>query len=151
MDHLICALFLLLTLLNTHWRSFPIRCKIYGSTVFKEKNVLLTFALVKLLTLASLFNIQKKHVLNYFALEMAAIIVARGGTAENRERVEGEDFSTCTNLLESQKNTLSEHMVFNKSPAEIPTPIGDVLELRSRICMHNSIPDYEFKTFSSLI
>ncbi len=35
----------------------------------------------------------KKHVLNYFVLEMAAVIVARGGTTENRERVvEGKGF-----------------------------------------------------------
>ncbi len=45
------------------------------------------FALVKILAFAPLFNTQKNHVLNCFALEMAAIIVARGGTAENRERV----------------------------------------------------------------
>ncbi len=38
--------------------------------------VLLMFALVKLLAFAPLFNAPKKHVLNYFALEMAAIIVA---------------------------------------------------------------------------
>ncbi len=42
---------------------------------------LLKFALVKLLVYAPLFNTQKKHVLNYFALEMAAIIV---GTTEIR-------------------------------------------------------------------
>ncbi len=35
------------------------------------------FALIKLLVFAQLFNAPKKHVLNYFALEMAAIIVAR--------------------------------------------------------------------------
>ncbi len=39
-----------------------------------------TFALVKS------FNAQKKHVLKCFVLEMAAIIVAREGTAENREK-----------------------------------------------------------------
>ncbi len=52
--------------------------------------ILLTFALVKLLSFAPLFNSpQKKHVLNYFALEMAEIIVA-----ENREErvVEGRGF-----------------------------------------------------------
>ncbi len=34
---------------------------------------LLTFMFVTLLVFAPLFNAQKKHVLNYFALEMAAI------------------------------------------------------------------------------
>ncbi len=76
-------------------RSFPFRRKSYGRSVFKwiMQRDLLTFALVKLLAFALLFNAQKKHVLNYFALEMAAIIVARGGTAENREHVvEGRGF-----------------------------------------------------------
>ncbi len=60
------------------------------------------FVLVKLLVFAPLYNAQKKHVLNYFALEMAAIIVARGGTAENKERVvEGRGI----------KNILSKHIV----------------------------------------
>ncbi len=57
------------------------------------------FALVKLLVFAPLFNAQKKHVLNYFALEMAAIIVARGTREQRahgrRERI----FSTCINLF----------------------------------------------------
>ncbi len=41
------------------------------------QRVLLTLALIKLLEFAPLFNAQKKHFLNYFALEMAAIIVGR--------------------------------------------------------------------------
>ncbi len=47
--------------------------------VFKwiTQRILLTFALIKLLAFATLFNAQKKPVLNYFALEVAAIIVAR--------------------------------------------------------------------------
>ncbi len=38
---------------------------------------LLTFALVKLLVFGPLFNVPKKHALNYFALEMAAFVVAK--------------------------------------------------------------------------
>ncbi len=63
--------------------------------------ILLTFALVKLLAFAPLFNAQKKHVLNYFALEMAAIIVARRRhrreqrACGRRERI----FSTSINLF----------------------------------------------------
>ncbi len=38
--------------------------------------ILLMFALVKLLAFAPILNDSKKHVLNNFALEMAAIIVA---------------------------------------------------------------------------
>ncbi len=37
--------------------------------------------------ICAIINVQKKHVLNYFALEMAAIIVARRGTLENKECV----------------------------------------------------------------
>ncbi len=44
---------------------------------FSDKCFLLTFTLDKLLVFASLFNTQKKHVLNYFALEMATFVVAR--------------------------------------------------------------------------
>ncbi len=68
---------------------FPFRRKIYGRRVLKwiTQRLLLTFAFVKLLAFGPLFNAPKKHVLNYFALEMAAIVVAGGGTAENRERV----------------------------------------------------------------
>ncbi len=60
-------------------RSFSFRRKSYGRRVFKwiTQRVSLTFALVKFLAFAPLFNARKKHVLNYFALEMAAIIVAR--------------------------------------------------------------------------
>ncbi len=80
-------------------KSFPFRRKIYRRRVFKwiTQRDLLTFALVKLLAFVLLF----KHVLNYFELEMAAIVVA-----ENRERV---DFSSLINLF--GKNTLSEHIV----------------------------------------
>ncbi len=44
-------------------------------------------ALFKLLAFAPLFNAQKKHFLNYFALKMDAFVVAKRDTAENRERV----------------------------------------------------------------
>ncbi len=59
------------------------------------------FALVKLLAFAPLFNAKKKHVLNCFALEMTAIIVAKWKHRREqkargrRERV----FSTCINLF----------------------------------------------------
>ncbi len=58
------------------------------------QRILLTFALVKLLAFAPLFNAQKKHVLNYFALEMAAIIVARRRNRRERREcvVEGRGF-----------------------------------------------------------
>ncbi len=60
--------------------------------------------------ICSLFNAQKA-CLKQFELEMAVIIVARGGTAENRERVvEGRGFYPHVFIyLEFQKNTLSEH------------------------------------------
>ncbi len=38
------------------------------------QRILLTFALIKLLAFATLFNAQKKPVLNYFELEVAAIM-----------------------------------------------------------------------------
>ncbi len=44
---------------------------------FVTKRNLLTYALIKLQVFVPLFNTPKKHVLNYFALEMAAVIVAR--------------------------------------------------------------------------
>ncbi len=100
----------------------------------------------------------KKRVLNYFALEMVAFVVARRRhRREQRARGRRERiFSTPHVLiyLECQKNTFSEseHIlplictalvimemsyvaflsVVSKSPAEMSTPIGDVLELRSR-------------------
>ncbi len=99
--------------------SFPFRCKSYGRRVFKwiTQHVLLTFALVKLLAFAPLFNAQKKHVLNYFALEMAAIFVARRRhrreqrVCGRRERI----FSTRINLLWMQewKYCLPSHVIFN--------------------------------------
>ncbi len=75
------------------------------------QRVLLTFVLVKLLVFVPLFNVQKKHVLNYFALEMAAIIVAkRRHRREQRSRGRRERiFSTRINLF--GKNTLSKHIV----------------------------------------
>ncbi len=74
-------------------RSFPFRHKSYGRRVFKwiTQRVLLTFALVKLLAVAPLFNAPKKHVLNYFALEMAAIIVV-GRSHHRKCVVEGRGF-----------------------------------------------------------
>ncbi len=45
------------------------------------------FALVKLLVFAPVFNTQKKHVLYYFALKMAAFLLLGGGTADNRQLV----------------------------------------------------------------
>ncbi len=68
-------------------RSFPFRRKMYGRRVFKwiTQCDLQKFALVKLLAFAPLFYI-KKHLLNYFALEMAAIAVAwRRHRRERRE------------------------------------------------------------------
>lgn len=60
-----------------------------------------TFALIKLLAFAPLFNTPKKHVLNYFALEMAIIII-----------VEGRGFFPHVSIyFECQKNTLSKHIV----------------------------------------
>ncbi len=61
------------------YRSFPFRRKIYGRRILKwiTQRDLLTFAFVKLLVYAPLFNGPKKHVLNYFALVMAAFVVAR--------------------------------------------------------------------------
>ncbi len=55
-----------------------------------------------------LFNAPKKHVLNYFALEMAAFFLL-GGTAENRELVvELRDMTFCTSnifgMQEEHKN-----------------------------------------------
>ncbi len=51
-------------------RSFPFRRQFYGRSVFKwiTQWDFLTYALVKLLVFAPLFNTAKKHVLNYFAL-----------------------------------------------------------------------------------
>ncbi len=75
---------------------------------------LLTFAFVKLLVFAPLFNTpQKKHVLNYFAHEMAAIIVS--WRSHSRECVvEGRGFFPHVFIdLECQKSTLSEHIVFH--------------------------------------
>ncbi len=65
------------------------------------------FAIIKWLAFAPLFNAPKKHVLNYFALEKAAIVVARRGKAKNRERVVEVRgfFSHVLTYLECQKNT----------------------------------------------
>ncbi len=78
------------------------------------QRVLLTFVLVKLLVFAPLFNAPKKHVLNYFALEMAAIIVAkRRHRREQRAcgRRERIFFPHVLIYVECQKNTLSEHII----------------------------------------
>ncbi len=62
-----------------------------------------------------LFNAQKKHDLNYFALEMAAVIVARGGTAENREKGRRERiFPHVWIYFEYQKKTLFKHIVIQE-------------------------------------
>ncbi len=115
-------LFLRLTLLNMHCRSFTFRCKIYGRRVFKwiTQRILLTFALVKLLVFAPLFNAQIKHVLNYFALEMAAIVARRRHCRVQRARGRRERiFSTCINLFRRQEEhivqtyRLPSHAIFN--------------------------------------
>lgn len=60
-------------------RSFPFRRKHFGRRLFKwfTQRDLLMFAHVLCMAFARLFNAEKKHVLNHFALEMAAIVVAR--------------------------------------------------------------------------
>ncbi len=94
-------------------RSFPFRRKIYGRRVFKwiTQRGLLTFALVKLLA-------QIKYVLNYFALEITVIIVARRRHAENRERVvERRGFFPRTFRKQEehivQTYRLPSHVIFN--------------------------------------
>ncbi len=64
--------------------------------------------IVKLQAFAPLFNAQIKHILNYVALEMAAIIVARKGSTENREKGRRERVFPHINLFGN--NTLSEHI-----------------------------------------
>ncbi len=84
------------------------------------QRVLLTFALVKLLVFATLFNAPKKRILNYFVLEMAAIVVARRHHREQRvlgkrERI----FSTRINLFGMSEEhiirtyRLLSHVIFN--------------------------------------
>ncbi len=53
-----------------------------------------TFVLIKLLAFAPLFNAQKKHVLNYFELEMVAIVARRRHRREQRARGGERIFST---------------------------------------------------------
>ncbi len=103
-------------------RSFPFRHKRYWSA-FKIiiKRVLLMFAIVKLLVFAPLLNTPKKHVLNNFALEMAAITVSRRRHCRElracgrRERF----FPHVLIYFECQKNTiiwayhLPSHVIFN--------------------------------------
>ncbi len=105
-----------------HCKSFTFRCKIYGRRVFKwiTQRILLTFALVKLLVFAPLFNAQIKHVLNYFALEMAAIVARRRHCRVQRARGRRERiFSTCINLFRRQEEhivqtyRLPSHAIFN--------------------------------------
>ncbi len=73
---------------------------------------LLMFVLVKLLLFAPLFNAPKKHVLNYFALEMAATVVARRRHCREDEAEEWVFFTRILIYLEYQKNTLSEHIFY---------------------------------------
>ncbi len=55
---------------------------------------------------------QKKHVLNYFALEMAAIVVARRRhRREQRARGRRERIFFFERINLFGKNTLSEHIV----------------------------------------
>ncbi len=104
------------------WRSLSFRRKIYGRRVFKwiTQQDLLMFALVKLLV--PLFNVQKKHVINYFALEMAAIVVDRRKHAPQRTEVHGRRemiFSTRINLFGMPEEhiirtyRLPSHVIFN--------------------------------------
>ncbi len=106
-------LFLHLTLLNKHFRRFPFRRKSYGRRGFKwiTQRVLLTFALVKLLAFAPLFNAPKKF--NILCLKWQQLLLLGGVTAENRERVvEGRGFFPRVLIyFEFQKNTLSKHIV----------------------------------------
>ncbi len=105
------------------FRSLPFRRKIYGRRVFKwiAQRVLLTFAHVKLLPFAPLFNAQIRHVLNYFALEMVAINVARRRhRREQRPRGRSERiFTTCIHLFRKQEEhiiqtySLPSHVIFN--------------------------------------
>ncbi len=98
-------LFLRLILLNMHLLEFHFQTQ----NLREEKCFLITFVLVKLLAFAPLFNAPKKHVLNYFALEMAAIVFAR---MHRRERVvEGRGFPHILYYFECQKDTLSEHII----------------------------------------
>ncbi len=69
---------------------------------------LLTFVLIKLLVFAPLFNASKKHVLHYFALEMAAFVVARRMNRREQSVVEGRSFLHVLIYLECQNTTLSE-------------------------------------------
>ncbi len=60
--------------MNMHLLEFPFRCKIYGRRVLKwttQRDLLFTITI-------NICNTPKKHVLNYFALEMAAFVVAKG-------------------------------------------------------------------------
>ncbi len=88
-----------------HWiyicRSFPFRCNIYGKRVFKwiTQRVLLSFVLVKLLVFAPLLNAPKKHVLNYFGLEIAARRRHRKEQRASGRRRRGRIFSTLNNLF----------------------------------------------------
>ncbi len=53
----------------------------------------------------------KKHVLNYFDLEMAAIVVAEQRACNRKERI----FSTCINLFgmqEEHENIVCQAMLF---------------------------------------
>ncbi len=77
-------------------------CKMYGRRVLKwiTQRALLTFVLVKLLVFAPLFNDPKKHVSNYFALEMASFVVGRKRhRREQRARVRRKDFYTLIYLF----------------------------------------------------
>ncbi len=125
-------------------RSFPFRRKIYGRRLFKwiTQRDLLTFVLIKLLVFTPLFNAQKTHVLNYFALEMAAIVVARRRHhREQRARGRREGiFSYILIYLECQKNTLSEHNFMFAKPCyfNLLQEIKDDLEPSTR---SHAIPD----------
>ncbi len=63
--------------------------------------------------LSLLFNAQIKHVLNYFALEITAVIVARRRHAENRERVvEGRGF--VPHIFRKQEEHIVQTYLFPK-------------------------------------
>ncbi len=81
-------------------RSLPFRHNIYGRRLFKwiTQRDLLTLALVKLLVFAPLFNGQKSR-LNYFALQMAAIVVVRRSLRTKRCVRRDRIFSTSMNLF----------------------------------------------------
>ncbi len=114
--------------------SFPFRCNIYGRRGFKwiTQHNLLTFALIKLLVFAPLFNAQKacliiicltvlSKCLTILCLRWLQLLLLGGGTSENREHVlEGRGFFPHALIyLECHKENiiqtyhLSSHVIFN--------------------------------------